>query len=69
MTFILPRMIIAGRVVSGELEVGRAIQAAGAFAAILTALTVIVDHFETLSKFIAGIKGAGVELNLAVFSG
>jgi putative ATP-binding cassette transporter len=37
------------------LEVGRAIQAAGAFAAILTALTVIVDHFENLSKFIAGI--------------
>lgn len=55
MTIVLPSMIIAGRVISGELEVGRAIQAAGAFAAILTALTVIVDHFENLSKFIAGI--------------
>lgn len=52
---ILPSAIIAGRVISGELEVGRAIQATGAFAAILTALTVIVDHFETFSKFAAGI--------------
>ena len=38
-TIILPSAIIAGRVISGELEVGRAIQATGAFAAILTALT------------------------------
>jgi putative ATP-binding cassette transporter len=42
-------------VISGELEVGRAIQATGAFAAILSALTVIVDNFETFSKFAAGI--------------
>lgn len=55
MTIILPSAIIAGRVLSGELEVGRAIQAAGAFAAILTALTVIVDNFESFSKFAAGI--------------
>ncbi|WP_296892446.1 ABC transporter ATP-binding protein/permease [Thiobacillus sp.] len=55
MTIILPSAIIAGRVLSGELEVGRAIQAAGAFAAILGALTVIVDNFESLSRFAAGI--------------
>jgi putative ATP-binding cassette transporter len=55
MTIILPVAIIAGRVISGELEVGRAIQAAGAFAAILSALTVIVDNFETFSRFAAGI--------------
>lgn len=55
MTIILPNAIIAGRVLSGELEVGRAIQAAGAFAAILTALTVIVDNFESFSRFAAGI--------------
>jgi len=55
MTIILPSAIIAGRVLSGELEVGRAIQAAGAFAAILTALTVIVDNFESFSRFAAGI--------------
>ncbi|MBZ0095341.1 MAG: ABC transporter ATP-binding protein/permease [Sulfuricella sp.] len=55
MTIILPSAIIAGRVLSGELEVGRAIQAAGAFAAILRSLTVIVDNFESLSRFTAGI--------------
>ncbi len=55
MTIILPNAIIAGQVLSGELEVGRAIQAAGAFAAILTALTVIIDNFESLSRFSAGI--------------
>lgn len=55
MTIILPSAIIAGRVLSGELEVGRAIQAAGAFTAILSALTVIVDNFESLSRFSAGI--------------
>jgi len=55
MTIVLPSAIIAGRVLSGELEVGRAIQAAGAFAAILSALTVIVDNFESFSKFAAGI--------------
>jgi putative ATP-binding cassette transporter len=55
MTIILPSAIIAGRVLSGELEVGRAIQAAGAFAAMLSALTVIVENFESFSRFAAGI--------------
>ena len=54
-TIVLPYAIIAGNVLSGELEVGRAIQAAGAFAAILSALTVIIDNFESFSKFAAGI--------------
>lgn len=56
MTIILPYVIIAGQVLAGELEVGRAVQAAGAFAAILTALTVIVDNFENFSRFAAGIE-------------
>jgi len=55
LTLVLPSMIIANDVLSGELEVGRAIQAAGAFAAILSALTVIVEHFESLSRFSAGV--------------
>lgn len=54
-TLILPSVIIAPRVISGELEVGRIVQAAGAFSAILAALTVIVDNFEALSKFAAGV--------------
>ena len=56
LTVVLPSAIIAERVIAGELEVGRAIQAAGAFAAILSALTVIVDNFDNLSKFAAGIR-------------
>ncbi|NTV70218.1 MAG: ABC transporter ATP-binding protein/permease [Azonexaceae bacterium] len=56
LTVVMPSAIIAERVISGELEVGRAVQAAGAFAAILSALTVIIDNFDNLSKFAAGIK-------------
>ncbi|ABM37113.1 ABC transporter ATP-binding protein/permease [Polaromonas naphthalenivorans] len=56
LTIVLPTVIIAGDVLSGRLEVGRAIQAAGAFAAILSALTVIVEHFEGLSRFSAGVE-------------
>ena len=38
------------------MEVGRAVQAAGAFTAILSALTLIVQHFESLSRFGAGVN-------------
>lgn len=55
LTLILPVVILAQAVLSGELEVGRATQAVAAFAAVLTAVTVIVDNFESLSKFVAGI--------------
>ena len=56
LTIVLPTVIIANDVLSGRLEVGRAVQAAGAFAAILSALTVIVEHFEGLSRFSAGVE-------------
>ena len=55
-TYILPSLIIAPRVLSGELEVGRLVQAAGAFTAMLSALTIFVDNFEILSGFAAGIE-------------
>jgi putative ATP-binding cassette transporter len=55
-TYILPSLIIAPRVLSGELEVGRVVQAAGAFTAMLSALTIFVDNFEILSGFEAGIE-------------
>jgi putative ATP-binding cassette transporter len=55
LTILLPSAIVASRVLSGELEVGSAIRAAGAFAAVLNALTVIVDNFEDLSRFVAGL--------------
>ncbi|MBI2308615.1 MAG: ABC transporter ATP-binding protein/permease [Rhodocyclales bacterium] len=55
LTIVLPSAIIAPRVLSGELEVGSAIQAAGAFAAVLSAISLIVENFEGLSRFAAGI--------------
>jgi vitamin B12/bleomycin/antimicrobial peptide transport system ATP-binding/permease protein len=55
LTIVIPSAMIATRVLSGELEVGRAVQAAGAFTAILTALAIIVDNFDNLTKFVAGI--------------
>lgn len=55
LTIVLPSAIIASDVLSGELEVGSAVQAAGAFAAVLSAISVIVENFEGLSRFAAGI--------------
>jgi putative ATP-binding cassette transporter len=37
------------------MEVGRAVQAAGAFAAVLGAISMIIENFEGLSRFAAGI--------------
>ncbi|WP_083940946.1 ABC transporter ATP-binding protein/permease [Pseudoduganella violaceinigra] len=56
LTLILPGVILAEQVLSGELEVGRAIQAAGAFAAVLSAVGVVVENFESLSRFVAGTE-------------
>jgi vitamin B12/bleomycin/antimicrobial peptide transport system ATP-binding/permease protein len=55
LTLVLPSVLLAERVLSGELEVGRAVQAVGAFTAVLGAVAVIVDNFESLSRFVAGI--------------
>ena len=55
-TLVLPGILLAPQVLSGHLEVGRVVQAAGAFAAIFAALTVIVNNFDTLSRFAAGIN-------------
>ena len=55
LTLVLPSVILAEGVLSGRLEVGRAIQAAGAFAAVLGAVALIVDNFESLSRFVAGV--------------
>jgi vitamin B12/bleomycin/antimicrobial peptide transport system ATP-binding/permease protein len=54
-TYILPSIIVAPRILTGELEVGRVVQAAGAFAAMLSSLTIFIDNFELLSSFAAGI--------------
>jgi putative ATP-binding cassette transporter len=55
LTLVLPSAIIAADVLSGDLEVGKAVQAGGAFAAVLSAISVIIENFEGLSRFAAGI--------------
>ncbi|MFZ6873322.1 ABC transporter ATP-binding protein/permease [Undibacterium sp. Di27W] len=55
LTLVLPVAILAQQVLSGELEVGRATQAIGAFSAVLGAVGVIVENFESLSRFVAGV--------------
>ncbi|MEO1430908.1 MAG: ABC transporter ATP-binding protein/permease [Cyanobacteria bacterium J06633_8] len=55
-TFLLPAIILAPRILSGELEVGAFAKAGAAFRSILLALTLIVTQFEELSNFAAGIN-------------
>lgn len=55
LTVVVPSIILAQPVLSGEMEVGRAVQAGGAFVAVLSAVSVIVENFESLSRFVAGI--------------
>jgi putative ATP-binding cassette transporter len=66
LTVVLPYAILAAGVLSGELEVGRATQVAGAFTAVLGAVGVIVDNFESLSRFVAGIGRLYVLSNLVL---
>jgi putative ATP-binding cassette transporter len=54
-TLILPSIILAPQVLAGQLEVGKVVQAEGAFAAILSSLTLLVDNIAGLSRFAAGI--------------
>lgn len=55
LTLVLPAVILVQQVLSGELEVGRATQAVGAFTAVLGAIGMIVENFESLSRFVAGV--------------
>jgi putative ATP-binding cassette transporter len=66
LTLVLPGVILAQGVLSGQLEVGRAIQAAGAFSAVLGAVGLIVDNFESLSRFVAGIDRLQALSNLVM---
>lgn len=55
MNIVLPTAILAPKVLAGDLEIGSAVQATGAFSAVLGAVSLIVEHFEGLSRFSAGI--------------
>jgi len=54
-TLLIPGIILAPRVMSGELEIGVVVQATGAFAKVFGALNVVVSKFDQLSYFTAGV--------------
>jgi putative ATP-binding cassette transporter len=53
--YLLPYAILAPAILAGELEVGTVIKASGAFSYCLAALNLVIDNFDGLSKFAAGI--------------
>ena len=55
-TFALPFLILAPSVFAGDLQVGKVTEAQGAFFRIFMALNLIVNRFETLTEFSAGIN-------------
>lgn len=52
---VIPGVILAPRVMSGELEPGTVTEAVGAFSSVFGALNVIVNKFDLLSVFAAGV--------------
>ena len=53
---ILPAVIVGPRVLAGEFEVGKVSEAIGAFTAVFYSLNLIVDKFDWLTNFAAGIN-------------
>ena len=53
--YVLPAIVIAPRVLSGDLEVGKVTEAAGAFAIIFRSLNFIVERFQSLTAFAASV--------------
>ncbi len=54
--YIIPEVVLAGRIFNGELEVGIVSEAGGAFITIFRSLNIIVDRFQSLANFAAGIN-------------
>lgn len=54
--YVLPALVIAPQVLSGELEVGKVTEAAGAFAIIFRSLNFIVERFQSLTAFAASVE-------------
>ena len=53
--YILPAIIVAPSVFSGDLEVGKVTEATGAFARVFNSLNLIVGQFQSLTAFAASI--------------
>jgi putative ATP-binding cassette transporter len=54
--FLLPAVVVAPRYFNGDVEIGVINQAQSAFAEVLGAVLVIVEKFQELSQFAAGIN-------------
>jgi putative ATP-binding cassette transporter len=54
-SYLVPYVVLAPGILAGELQVGTVIEASGAFSACLLALNLVIDNFDGLSKFVAGI--------------
>ena len=53
--YVLPAIVIAPQVLSGDLQVGKVTEAAGAFAVIFRSLNFIVERFQSLTAFAASV--------------
>ena len=53
--YVLPAIVIAPKVLSGDIEVGKVTEAAGAFALIFRSLNFIVERFQDLTAFAASV--------------
>ncbi|MEM7593966.1 MAG: ABC transporter ATP-binding protein/permease, partial [Cyanobacteria bacterium P01_A01_bin.83] len=53
--YILPAVVVAPNVLSGELEVGKVTEAIGAFARVFGSLNLIVNEFQSLTAFAASV--------------
>jgi putative ATP-binding cassette transporter len=58
--FVLPTLVVAPMYMRGQIEFGVVTQAAGAFAAVLAAVSLIITKFEGLTGYMAGIQRLGV---------
>ena len=54
--YVLPAIVVAPQVLSGELPVGKVTEAAGAFAIIFRSLNFIVERFQSLTAFAASVE-------------
>jgi len=59
MALVLPVMVVAPMYMRGEVEFGVVTQAAGAFAAVLAAMSLIITQFGGLSTYLAGVQRLG----------
>ena len=54
-SLILPVLVIAPEFLKGNMEIGTVTQAAGAFAQVLAASSVLITQFERVSAYVAGV--------------